>query len=85
MDAKTQQALVDRAACVPAVDGVNWPAMLEDVKAMLNSMTGTYTIWGNMSDTNVSAALTENLGKLMGGDLTPEAFVDAMKTGTKRD
>ena len=85
MDAKTQQGLVDRAACVPAVDGVNWPAMLEDVKVMLNSMTGTYTIWGNMSDTNVSAALTENLGKLMGGDLTPEAFVDAMKKGTKRD
>jgi len=85
LDPQTQQALADKAAAIPAVDGVNWPDPMADVKTMMNNMTGTHTIWANMSDATVLAALTENVGKLFAGDLTPESFVEAMKQSTKRD
>ena len=84
LDVPTQQGLADKAACVPVVQGVNWPDALADVKTLSDNMSGSFTVWGGQSDGTVIAALSENFGKLIAGNLTPEAFVDAMKAATKR-
>jgi len=84
MSVPSQQALVDKANSIPVIPGLSWPDSLADFREMQDNMTDSFTVWGDQREPAVLAALSENVGKLIAGGITGEAFVEAMKEQTKR-
>lgn len=70
---------------IPAdTTNTEWPALLADVKPVLDSLSTRYT-WaaGIESNSNITPVLKENFLKLCGGQLTAEQFVENMEKASK--
>jgi raffinose/stachyose/melibiose transport system substrate-binding protein len=66
---------------IPAdTTNTEWPAMLENVKPVLDSMTTRYP-WaaGAEANADMTPIIVENFTKLCGGSLDAQGFVDALK------
>lgn len=69
---------------IPAdTSNTEWPAMLEGVKPVMESLTTRYT-WsaGIESNVDMTPIIKENFQKLCGGSLTAQEFVDAMEAAS---
>lgn len=85
MSSDSQQQLADKAACIPATVGTNWPKQLVDAKTMFDNMTGTFKWAGGMdADADFSAIINTDFAKLISGKMTPEQFVSDIKAKAKR-
>lgn len=78
------KVLSEESIGIPAdTTNTEWPAMLADVKPVLDSLTTRYT-WAVSAEANsdMTPVLKENFLKLCGGSLTAQEFVDAMEAAS---
>ena len=77
---ETQQALADRAQCVPVIDGIELPANLKCVGELTAASTDAFVWQGfTAADTEVQAIVNAEFTKLIAGDISAADFVQNMK------
>lgn len=79
------KALADGSLGIPAdTTNTEWPAQLADVAPVMASLTTRYT-WaaGIEANADMTPVIKENFTKLCAGQLTAQAFVDAMVAASK--
>lgn len=78
------QKLSEMSIGIPAdTTNTEWPAMLSDVKPVMDSLTTRWT-WAVSAEANadITPVLKENFLKLCGGSITAQEFVDAMESAS---
>lgn len=78
------QKLSEMSIGIPAdTENTEWPAMLADVKPVMDSLSTRYT-WAVSAEANadITPVLKENFLKLCGGSITAQEFVDAMESAS---
>ena len=78
------QKLSEMSIGIPAdTTNTEWPAMLADVKPVMDSLTTRYT-WAVSAEANpdITPVLKENFLKLCGGSITAQEFVDNMESAS---
>lgn len=81
----TQKDLVEKASCVPAVEGMDWPPVLSDSKPLFDNMTGAFTWAGGMdTDAELTPLIQDAFARLLSGDFTAEQFVSEMQAKSQR-
>lgn len=78
------QRLSELSIGIPAdTENTEWPAMLADVKPVMDSLSTRYT-WAVSAEANadITPVLKENFLKLCGGSITAQEFVDAMESAS---
>lgn len=79
------QMMSELSVGIPADSrNTEWPAMLESVKPVMESLTVRYP-WaaGAEANANLTPIIKENFLKLCGGSMTAQEFVDTMKAAGK--
>lgn len=78
---ETQQALTDKAQCIPVIDGINLPDNLACMGELLSEGTDAF-VWCGVTtqDAEVQAAVKESFAKLIAGDISGAEFVEEVQS-----
>lgn len=78
---ETQQALVDKAQCIPVIDGVTLPANLVCVGDLMAESTDAF-VWGGSAteDSEIRAIVNAAYTKLLAGDIDAAQFVEEIQS-----
>lgn len=82
---ETEAGFAEKCISAPVTPNVAWPTVIEDVKAVYNSIDKYYS-WGCgiNEDPDLQPIAISNFIKVLGGTLTPEKFVDEMVKAATR-
>lgn len=81
---ETQQALADKAQCIPVIDGISLPENLACVGNLLSESTDAFVWCGvNAQDAEIQAAAKGSFTKLIAGDINGEEFVEEVQSQIK--
>lgn len=81
---ETQQALTDRAQCIPVIDGISLPDNLACVGDLLSESTDAFVWCGvNTQDAEIQAAVKGAFAKLIAGDISGAEFVEEVQSQLK--